>query len=91
MAKILIRWKLNEVMARHRVKGKDLANYLGISANAVSALRKAVIMPEIGGQRWEQICLGVNELSSIGEAITPLDLIEYVADSHEPHGRQSGA
>lgn len=84
MTKILIRWKLNEVMARHRVKGKDLANYLGVSANAVSALRNALIMPEIGGERWEQICLGVNELSSIGEVINPLDLIEYVPDSEIP-------
>ncbi|AFZ60984.1 helix-turn-helix domain-containing protein (plasmid) [Anabaena sp. PCC 7938] len=80
MIKTLIRWKLNEIMARHRVKGKDLANYLGISANAVSALRKAEIVPEIGGSRWELICLGINELSKIDETISPLDLIEYVPD-----------
>lgn len=78
MAKTLIRWKMSEIMARHRVKGKDLANYLGISANAVSSLRNAFEMPAIGGDRWEQICAGINELSQVSEAITPLDLIEYI-------------
>jgi putative transcriptional regulator len=87
--KTLIRWKLNEVMARHRVKGKDLAEYLGVSANAISGLRKASIMPEIGGQRWEYICLGINKLSKIGEIISPLDLIEYIPDEEIPTNRES--
>jgi putative transcriptional regulator len=74
----LIRWKLSEVMARHRVKGKDLADFLGISTNAVSTLKNAEIMPAIGGERWEQICDGINKLSLSAESITPLDLIEYL-------------
>ncbi|BAZ15921.1 hypothetical protein NIES4071_77940 [Calothrix sp. NIES-4071] len=78
MTRGLIRWKLNEVMARHRVKGKDLADYLGISPNSVSLLKKATILPEIGGERWEQICAGINELSQINEPITPFDMVEYV-------------
>ncbi len=69
-------------MARHRVLGKDLASFLGISKNAVSALRKAEVLPEIGGDRWEQICAGINEFSKIGEVITPLDLIEYVPEKN---------
>ncbi|BAZ37554.1 hypothetical protein NIES4101_34770 [Calothrix sp. NIES-4101] len=85
MIETLIRWKLNEVMARHRVKGKDLAEYLGVSANAISGLRKAETMPEIGGQRWEHICLGINQLSKIGEVISPLDLIEYIPDEVIPN------
>jgi putative transcriptional regulator len=78
MGRGLIRWKLNEVMARHRVKGKDLADYLGISPNSVSLLKKATVFPEIGGERWEQICAGINELSQIDELITPFDMVEYV-------------
>ncbi|MGB6299826.1 MAG: helix-turn-helix domain-containing protein [Rivularia sp. (in: cyanobacteria)] len=74
----MIRWKLSELMARHRVKGKDLANYLGISANSVSALKRAEIMPEIGGERWEQICEAINELSCRDEKCTPFDLVEYL-------------
>ncbi len=84
MTRTLIRWKLSEIMARHRVKGKDLANYLGISANAVSTLRNALVMPEIGGERWEQICGGINELSKISETVTPLDLIEYIPEESIP-------
>lgn len=82
MGRTLIRWKLSEVMARHRVLAKDLASFLGISKNAVSALRKAEVMPEIGGNRWEQICAGINEFSKIGEVITPLDLIEHVPEKN---------
>jgi putative transcriptional regulator len=88
--KNLIRWKLNEIMARHRVKGKDLAEYLGVSANAISGLRKAEIMPEIGGQRWENICLGINKLSKIGEIISPLDLIEYIPGEEISTASESG-
>lgn len=83
MSKNVIRWKLSELMARHRIKGKDLANYLGISANSVSALKRAEIMPEIGGERWEQICEAINELSCRNEKCTPFDLVEYVPSKDE--------
>ncbi|BAY85915.1 hypothetical protein NIES267_54210 [Calothrix parasitica NIES-267] len=83
MSKNVIRWKLSELMARHRIKGKDLANYLGISANSVSALKRAEIMPEIGGERWEQICEAINELSCRDEKCTPFDLVEYAPSQDE--------
>ncbi|AFY58640.1 putative transcriptional regulator [Rivularia sp. PCC 7116] len=79
----MIRWKLSELMARHRIKGKELANYLGISANSVSALKRAELMPEIGGERWEQICEAINELSCLNEKCTPFDLVEYVPSKDE--------
>lgn len=65
-------------MARHRVLSKDLADFLSISTNAVSALRKAETMPKIGGVRWVQVCEGISALSKIGESVTPFDLIEYI-------------
>ena len=71
-------------MARHRVLAKDLADRMSISRNAVSALRKAEKMPEIGGDRWEQVCAAINALSKIGETITPLDLIEYIPEKEPP-------
>lgn len=79
----MIRWKLSELMARHRIKGKELANYLGISANSVSALKRAELMPEIGGERWEQISEAINELSCLNEKCTPFDLVEYVPSKDE--------
>lgn len=87
MTKNVIRWKLSEVMARHRIKGKDLANHLGISANSVSALKRAEVMPEIGGERWEQICEAINELSPMDEECTPFDLIEYVPSKNRSVNR----
>jgi putative transcriptional regulator len=81
MGRASIRWKMSEVMARHRVKGKELSDYLGISANSISALKNALIMPEIGGDRWEQITQAINNLSKIEESITPLDLIEYIPEN----------
>ncbi len=74
----MIRWRLNEVMARHRVLAKDLADFVGISKNAMSALRKSDSMPRIDGKRLEQLCVGITQLSKIGEKVTPYDLLEYI-------------
>ncbi|RUT09793.1 hypothetical protein DSM106972_002880 [Dulcicalothrix desertica PCC 7102] len=81
-----IRWKLNEIMARHRIKGKDLAEYLGITPNSVSLLKKATLLPEISGERWVQLCAGINELSQINERITPFDMVEYVENQSSNTG-----
>ncbi len=84
MAQTLIRWRLNEVMARHRIKGGDLAEFMGVSDNAISNLRKARTMPRIDGERLNQLCNGLNELAKAPDRIiTPTDLIEYTFDSGE--------
>jgi putative transcriptional regulator len=83
MTQTLIRWKLSEVMARHRVQAKDLADYLGVSDNAVSSLRKAEVMPRIDGNRLEQICVGITRLSKINERVGPYDLLEYIPEDLE--------
>jgi putative transcriptional regulator len=80
MTQTLIRWRLSEVMARHRVAAKDLAEFMDISTNAVSGLRKAETMPRIDGERLEQICIAVTRLSKIGEPVTPYDLLEYIPE-----------
>lgn len=76
----MIRWRLNEVMARHRVLAKDLADFIGVSRNAMSALKKSESMPRVDGERLEQLCAGIKKLSKIGEKVTPYDLIEYIED-----------
>ncbi len=78
MIQTKIRWRLNEVMARYRIKGGDLALFMGVSDNAISNLRKARTMPRIDGNRLTQLCDGLNELAKDSEKIiTPTDLIEY--------------
>jgi putative transcriptional regulator len=86
MTQTLIRWKLSEVMARHRVPAKDLAEFLSISDNAVSNLRKAEVMPRIDGNRLEQICIGISKLSKIGDKVSPYDLLEYIPEDQSEGG-----
>ena len=81
MAQTLIRWKLNEIMARHRIKGSDLAKRLQISNNAISKLKNAKTMPRIDGDRLNTLCNALNNLAeNVDTEITPAVLIEYVRD-----------
>lgn len=57
ISKVMIRWKLNEMMARNRVKNKDLAKALGISEVSMYKLRKVDEMPRLTPQRLEDICI----------------------------------
>jgi putative transcriptional regulator len=70
------KWRLNELMARHRVSGKDLAKKLGISQNAVYALKNAEKMPRIDGDRLDEIAEALTSLSRIGGTINGIDLLE---------------
>ncbi|MGA1133298.1 MAG: helix-turn-helix domain-containing protein [Prochlorotrichaceae cyanobacterium] len=76
----MIRWRLNEVMARYRVLAKDLADFIGVSSNVISNLRKSDNMPRLDGERLEQLCIGITKLSKIGANVTPYDLIAYLED-----------
>jgi DNA-binding Xre family transcriptional regulator len=67
-------------MARHRIKGSDLAKELQISNNAVSKLKNAQTMPRIDGERLNTLCNALNNLAENAEEITPAMLIEYVRD-----------
>lgn len=78
MSQTVIRWKLAEIMARHRIKGKDLADSLSISGNAVSSLKNSQSMPKIDGERLNQICNSLSKLA--GEVVSPNNLIEYTFD-----------
>jgi putative transcriptional regulator len=66
----VIRWKLNELMARKRVKNKDLAEALGITENSVYRLRKTDAMPRLSPERLDGICDFLN--------CQPGDLLERV-------------
>jgi putative transcriptional regulator len=56
----VIRWKLNEVMARNRVRSKDLAEAIGISETSMYRLRKTDEMPRLTPQRLEDLCVHLN-------------------------------
>ncbi|MBW4670187.1 MAG: helix-turn-helix transcriptional regulator [Cyanomargarita calcarea GSE-NOS-MK-12-04C] len=85
MMQTLIRWRLKEIMARHNIKGKDLAQKLDISANAMSSLRKAKTMPRLDGMALNLMCNALNELAEdLDRYITPGDLLDYSQDPINP-------
>ncbi|HEY9620846.1 MAG TPA: helix-turn-helix transcriptional regulator [Crinalium sp.] len=71
----VIRWKLNEVMARNRVRNKDLAEALDITENSVYRLRKVDEMPRLAPERLNGICAALK--------CQPGDLLEWVPDEVE--------
>jgi len=71
----VIRWKLNEVMARKRVRNKDLAKALGITENSVYRLRKVDEMPRLMPERLNGICKALN--------CQPGDLLMYEPDDDD--------
>ena len=84
MTQTLIKWTLSEVMARHRIKGTDLAERLQTTPNAISRLKNAKTMPRIDGDKLNALCNALNELAEGAEnpktRITPAMLLEYVRD-----------
>lgn len=86
MENTLIRWKLREVMDRHGIQAKDLADELGVSRNAVSNLR-GVDMPRIDGARLNDLLLALNKMRRAdSKLITPVDLIEFTLGMDELKG-----
>ncbi|MGF1489780.1 MAG: helix-turn-helix domain-containing protein [Prochloraceae cyanobacterium] len=63
VASVIIRWKLNEIMARYRITGVDLAKELGVRVESVSNLRKSETIPRIGGERIQDLCVALSKLS----------------------------
>lgn len=68
----VIRWKLNEVMARKRIRNKDLAKGLGITETSVYRLRKTDEMPRLSPERLNGLCAAIR--------CQPGDLLEWVPD-----------
>jgi putative transcriptional regulator len=68
----VIRWKLNEVMARKRVRNKDLAKTLDITENSVYRLRREDVMPRLTPERLNGICTALQ--------CQPGELLEWVPD-----------
>lgn len=87
MAQTLIRWRLNEVMARHGIRAKELAGEMEVSPTTVSNLRKRS-MPRLTEETLNKLCQALNKLSQEGTLITPGDLIEYTPDPEPQNPKQ---
>lgn len=74
-----VRWRLNEIMARHFIKTTALAQKLNCGTQSIRKIKDRSDMPRLDGDRLAAICDALNELISkeSSEKITPADLIEY--------------
>lgn len=90
MRKVLIRWKLKEVMARYDIKGVDLAKELDVSTNTISSLRKAKTMPRLDGEQLNLLLNALNRLAKDKEeVISHVTLIDYVYELSPPTTKTS--
>ncbi len=74
----VIRWKLNEVMARKRIRNKDLAQDLGITETSIYRLRKTDEMPRLSPERLNGLCAVLK--------CQPGELLEWVPDDDSNQG-----
>lgn len=70
------KWRLAEVLARHKIKNKELADYLKVRPNTIADLKKADSMPRIDGKKLDEIAAAITALSKIGETVRGIDLLE---------------
>lgn len=88
MVETVIRWNLNEVMARHHVRGIDLAEEMGVRAATVSSLRKSTALPRIDAERLDSILKALNKLAkpeTVDGKIDVSDLIVWVEENDSLH------
>lgn len=67
------RWLLKEVMDSFGVQGKELAAQLGATEATISRLRQHRTIPQVGGDRIDQIAAAITAVT--GQQVTGLDLI----------------
>ncbi|BAS59907.1 hypothetical protein NIES2135_20640 [Leptolyngbya boryana NIES-2135] len=70
------KWKLAEVLARHKIKNKELAERLGVRPNTISDLKRADSMPRIDGKKLDELAAAITALSKIGGTVRGIDLLE---------------
>jgi putative transcriptional regulator len=73
----VIYWKLNEIMARKRIRNKDLAEALDVTENSVYRLRKTDEMPRLTSERLNGICTFLQ--------CQPGELLEWITDEPLNH------
>lgn len=72
----MLRWKLAEIMARHKITNKALVEVLNLSPTAISNLKNSEYLPELNSNKLCNLSQALSKLS--GSKITPFDLMEYI-------------
>lgn len=73
-----VKWKLRELMARHKLMNMTLAKELNVSNNSVSSLKLADTMPRINGTDLDKLTKALSRLT--GVSVTIFDLLEQTDD-----------
>jgi len=71
----VILWKLNEVMAKQRVKNRDLAKAINLHENSIYRLRAQNTMPRLSHETLDAICTYLH--------CQPGELLEWTVDEVE--------
>lgn len=74
----MIRWRLAEIIVRHKITSKALAGDLEISRTALSNLKNSDRLPELGSSKHRQISDALSRLT--GKKFTPFDLMGYTEE-----------
>ena len=77
-SKLMIRWRLNELMAAKRIRSKDLAAALGLTEVSVYKLRATDNMPRLTEERLDGICRVLR--------CQPGDLLWWIPDEEVANG-----
>lgn len=80
---VMLRWRLNEVMARLRITNKELGSELGRHETSVSRLRSSDEMPRLDGNSLNSLCVALTVISrkrGIPGSIGPADLFDFTPD-----------
>jgi hypothetical protein len=72
----MITWHLAGVMAERRIHASTLASRLGKHPNTIAAWKKSDTLPAIGGEKFWDLLVALNELSPEGsKSVEMQDLI----------------
>ncbi|MGL5060307.1 MAG: hypothetical protein ACRC62_10010 [Microcoleus sp.] len=66
------RWLLNEVMARHFVSGREIAEDVGVGEDVVSKWRRS----HAPYQRWDAIAASITKRSRVGGVVRGVDFVK---------------
>ncbi len=78
------RWRMSELMSRHRVTNKELAEHLDMRPTSIGDLRRSETLPRIGGEKLDELAAAITSLSKIGEPVRGIDLLEDYQSPGEP-------
>lgn len=86
MSMIKITWVLREVMARYKIKNKELAEAFGRNDASISRIKTTDEMPEFNGGELESLCNALTRVlknKGINKVISPGDLLSWESIDEE--------